>query len=275
MNYNEHKDKSKSFRVLTGFNHEQFCALLPYFEAAHEDYLSEYEMTGKYRNGKRHSLSIHKNSPPPNMPDFLSFILVYLKNNPLQECHAACFGMNQMDRKFCNIFERHLTKIPRLSLKVRRLVPAETGKELSERLLKFSKDGNKPAFFHDGTVRRIPHPAGQDMQKERYSGKKKRHTVKNTVIVTISYPIVFVCLTVPGKTYDKKTADTIYPSPIPCTLYQDTGYQGYRPKEVEIIQSVKKPRGIQQKDFLRHGAHRFHEKCESHAHCQRRVQAQN
>ena len=47
MNYHDHKDNSKSFRALTGVSHEQFCALLPYFEAAHEDYLSEYEMTGE------------------------------------------------------------------------------------------------------------------------------------------------------------------------------------------------------------------------------------
>ncbi len=49
MNYHEHKDNSKSFRALTGVSHERFCALLPYFEAAHEDYLSGYEMTGERR----------------------------------------------------------------------------------------------------------------------------------------------------------------------------------------------------------------------------------
>ena len=101
MNYHDHKDNSKSFRALTGVSHEQFCALLPYFEAAHEDYLSEYEMTGERRSGKRRSPSIYKNSPLPSIPDRLFFILVYLKNNPLQEYHAACFGMNQ---KHCNIF---------------------------------------------------------------------------------------------------------------------------------------------------------------------------
>ena len=165
MNYHDHKDSSKSFRALTGVNHEQFCALLPYFEAAHEDYLSEYEMTGERRSGKR-------NSPLPSISDRLFFILVYLKNNPLQEYHAACFGMNQ---KHCNIFIHCLTKILRLSLKAKGLVPAETDKELAERLAELSKEGDKPVLLHDGTEREIPRPADRDMQKERYSGKKKRH----------------------------------------------------------------------------------------------------
>ena len=39
MNYNEHTGKSKGFRALTRLSHEQFCALLPYFKTAHEDYL--------------------------------------------------------------------------------------------------------------------------------------------------------------------------------------------------------------------------------------------
>ena len=81
------------------------------------------------------------------------------------------------------------------------------------------------------------------MQKERYSGKKKRHTVKNAVIVTMACLVIFVSQTVSGKTHDKKMADTMYSFPVPCTLYQDTGYQGYGPEGVEIIQPVKKHKG--------------------------------
>lgn len=276
MNYHDHKDNSKSFRALTGVSHEQFCALLPYFEAAHEDYLSEYEMTGERRSGKRRSPSIYKNSPLPSIPDRLFFILVYLKNNPLQEYHAACFGMNQ---KHCNIFIHCLTKILRLSLKAKGLVPAETDKELAERLAELSKEGDKPVLLHDGTEREIPRPADRDMQKERYSGKKKRHTVKNAVIITMACLVIFVSQTVSGKTHDKKMADTMYSFPVSCTLYQDTGYQGYEPEGVEIIQPVKKPKGkelsrqgqgIQQESFRHQGAYRTcHRKRESHAHRQR------
>ena len=44
MNYTEHKDNPKSFHALTSLDHIQFSHLLPYFEASHDDYLSEYEL---------------------------------------------------------------------------------------------------------------------------------------------------------------------------------------------------------------------------------------
>lgn len=244
MNYNEHKDNPKSFRALTGLSHVQFSHLLPYFEAAHDDYLSEYEMTGKRRTNRR-SFRIYKNSPLPDVTERLFFILVYLKNNPLQEYHTACFGMN---RKHCNTFVHCLTHIPRLSLETMELVPAQTDKELSKRLLELFQDSVQPVLLHDGTEREIPRPVDYDEQKEQYSGKKKRHTVKNAVVITVSCMILFVSRTVPGKTHDKKMADTLYSFPIPCTLYQDTGYQGYAPQGVTIIQPVKKSRGKELSD---------------------------
>lgn len=241
MNYNEHKDNPKSFRALTGLTHIQFSHLLPYFEAAHDDYLSEYELTGK-RRSRRRSFCIYSNSPLPNIPERLFFILVYLKNNPLQEYHAACFSM---DQKHCNTFVHCLTHILRLSLQTMRLVPAQTDKELSARLSELSQDGTvQPVLLHDDTEREIPRPVDYDEQKELYSGKKKRHTVKNAVIITVSCLILFASQTVPGKTHDKKMADTMYSFPVPCLLYQDTGYQGYAPQKATIIQPVKKRKGV-------------------------------
>lgn len=35
----------------------------------------------------------------------------------------------------------------------------------------------------------------------------------------------------------------MYSFPIPCTLYQDAGYQGYAPEGGTIVQPVKKTRG--------------------------------
>ena len=240
MNYNEHKNNPKSFRALTGLSHIQFLHLLPYFEASHDDYLSEYELTGKRRSNRR-SFCIYSNSPLPTIPDRLFIILVYLKNNPLQEYHAACFGM---DQKHCNTFVHCLSHILQLSLQAMGLMPAQTNKELSARLSEISKDGViQPILLHDGTEREIPRPVDYDEQKEQYSGKKKRHTVKNAVIVTVSCLILFVSQTVSGKTHDKKMADTMYSFSVPCTLYQDTGYQGYSPEKVTVIQPIKKRRG--------------------------------
>lgn len=52
--------------------------------------------------------------------------------------------------------------------------------------------------------------------------------------------ILFVSQATFCKTYDKKIADTMYCLLAPCTLNQDTGYQGYAPKNLKVIQPVNK-----------------------------------
>lgn len=168
MNYKEHKDNHKSFCALTGLPHVQYSHLLPYFEAAHDDYLSEYELNGK-RRSKRRSFCIYKNNPLVDVSEHLFFILVYLKNNPLQEYHAACFDINQ---KHCNTFVRCLNHILRLSLETMGLVPAQTYKELSACLYELSKEGTQPVLLHDSTEREIPRPVDSDEQKKHTAGRR-------------------------------------------------------------------------------------------------------
>jgi hypothetical protein len=43
--------------------------------------------------------------------------------------------------------------------------------------------------------------------------------------------------------YDKRIADEPYTIPPGITLYQDSGYQGFRPEGVTIIQPTKKMKG--------------------------------
>ena len=91
--------------------------------------------------------------------------------------------------------------------------------------------------------RRKPRPSDPEVQADFYSEKKKKHTVKNAVITTLTGLVLFVGATVPGKTHDKTIAETQYAFPYPCLLWQDTGYQGYAPRNTAVIQPTKKPRG--------------------------------
>ncbi|WP_369862951.1 transposase family protein [Bacteroides stercorirosoris] len=88
----------------------------------------------------------------------------------------------------------------------------------SVRLSELSKEETVESVLLDGTEREIPRPIDSDQQKERYSGKKKRHTIKNAVVITMFCLILFVSQTICGKTHDKKMADTMYSLPVPCTL---------------------------------------------------------
>ena len=239
MNYTYYHQKEKSFRSLTGLSTGQFSELLPYFEQAHNGYFTKYDMNGKFRDSRR-SFTIYGNSPLPTVEDRLFFILVYLKNNPLQEYHAACFDM---DQKHCNTFIHVLNHILEECLHDAGVMPADTQKEFSELLKDLPHDEEPPVLLHDGTEREIPRPVDDDQQKENYSGKKKKHTLKNGVVITACCLVLFVSGSVCGKMHDKKIADMMYSFTSPCVLYQDTGYQGYNPEDVTIMQPVKKPKG--------------------------------
>ena len=74
--------------------------------------------------------------------------------------------------------------------------------------------------------------------------RKKRHTVKNTVIYTSKRRIVFLGDTVEGKRHDKQLAeDDAPPFPEKSRVGTDSGYQGYHPPGVTVTLPVKKPRG--------------------------------
>ena len=101
------------------------------------------------------------------------------------------------------------------------------------------------SFGIDGTERRRQRPKDQEEQKRFYSGKKKTHTVKNNVIVTLEKrKVEYLGDTWEGKKYDKKICDAEgHEFPEGSTLYKDTGYQGYEPAGVNTRQPEKKPWG--------------------------------
>jgi hypothetical protein len=167
-------------------------------------------------------------------------LLVYLKNNPIREYHAAGFNM---DQKHCNSFIHVMHHILKQCLRDADVMPADSQKEFEKLLKARPVEEGLPVLLHDGTEREIPRPVDRDEQHENYSGKKKKHTVRNAVITTACCLILFVSPTVCGKMHDKKIAGTLYSFSCPCLLYQDTGYQGYNPEGVSVYQPIKKPRG--------------------------------
>jgi hypothetical protein len=111
-----------------------------------------------------------------------------------------------------------------------KVLPERKAAKLEENLAK--NEGED--FSIDGTERPIQRPKNKDKQKSHYSGKKKRHTVKNNLIVNIEErDVKYLSGTHEGKMHDKKIADeenVVFPEGI--NLFQDSGYQGYSPKGV-------------------------------------------
>jgi hypothetical protein len=239
MKYQDWQKDTGRFRAMTGYDLCEFNELLPYFEAAHDEYLNHYYLNGKPRSGRREHV-IYENSPLPCHAERLAFILSYLKLNPIQEQHADSFSMTQ---KQCHEFVHGLNKILQRALKVVEVVPANSDHALQEVLNREAISPEDKLLLHDGTEREIPRPVDDDLQKEQYSGKKKKHTVKNAVIITSCCLVLYVSRTFPGRIHDKTIADSAYIIPAGYTLAQDSGYQVYRPEGVKIIQPQKKPKG--------------------------------
>src|SRR5437773_720820 len=91
--------------------------------------------------------------------------------------------------------------------------------------------------------RPIPRPTDATEQQTCYSGKKKRHMLKNLLLINATLRIVFLSEAAPGSIHDKRMADmTPYPLPAGSQLLQDVGFQGFTLEGVAILQPTKKPR---------------------------------
>jgi len=220
----------RKFLALTGYTVREFQALLPAFQTRFENHMATTTLRGKPRTARRYST--YHNAQLPTIEDKLLFILVYLKHGALQEVHAALFEMHQPD---ANRWVHLLHPLLNQALADHGALPARDAAAVEV-----------PAglYLHDGTERAIVRPTDTEEQRTYYSGKKKRHTVKNIVVINALCKVILLTATCEGKKHDKKAADEAsYSFPEGSTLYQDPGFQGFAVAGVTIHQPKKKPRG--------------------------------
>jgi hypothetical protein len=232
MQYASLKNKPRTLRSLTGFNPSEFEALLPSFHAAWERFVSEtFERESRkraYGGGRKAHLS--------TIEDKLLFILVYFRLYPTQEVQGYLFGMSQAQT---NEWVHRLTGLLNEALGEEQQLPERRPANLETVLSKCPS----LEFMIDGTERPINRPKDKDKQKDYYSGKKKTHSVKNNIISERGGKVVYLSGTHEGKKHDKKIADEEgYRFPKGSKLLQDTGFQGYQPEGVTVVQPKKKPR---------------------------------
>jgi hypothetical protein len=232
MNYERIKRHPTQFVSVTGLTIEQFEVLIESFELEWEMYITHFTFEGKPRCRRSRKIIC------PSLPTTdhkLFFLLIYLKNNPLQEQLAASFSMTQPK---ANMLIHRLSDILRKTLKRLGELPYRNEYQL-EHLLKSCQH-----VLLDGTERPIERPQDTERQKTHYSGKKKTHEVKNNVLTLPDRRIVWVSKTYHGSVHDKKICDLqplLFPKGI--TLWQDTGFQGYNPEGVTVNMPKKKPKG--------------------------------
>jgi hypothetical protein len=161
MRYYKIKKNLPQLQSLTGLNKDSFETLLFYFEQEWNEYITHYTLDGKPRERPTKCITCKH---IPATADKLVFILSYLKNNPLQEYHAACFDMTQPQANpLIHLFSDILIK----TLKGLGDLPEQNHLRLIHTLKPYTD------ILLDGTERPIERSVDEELQKECFSGKKK------------------------------------------------------------------------------------------------------
>jgi hypothetical protein len=169
------------------------------------------------------------------------FVLVYCKIYPTYDDLGSRFGMSK-SAAFDNLklyFPMVQQALARLGVLPHRVHNIEEFREIFADI---------EAIIIDVTERRRVRPTDATQQKETYSGKKKMHTVKNTIITDMTKLILFVGLTFGGSNHDYKIFKEEFPTEEAwfehLTVLVDLGYQGlmtdYEGEKLQI--PFKKPR---------------------------------
>ena len=230
--YSSLSTEPKQFHALTGYTVEEFDALLSAFTNQFEMQMRTTTLVGKPR---QRPYVGYRNCPLPTMADKLLFLLMYLRKATTQDIFGELFDMAQ---PVANQWIHRLHDYLNQTLAQLGASPARKADDLD------LDDDQVKLYFQDGTERPIQRPKDPEVQEDFYSGKKKRHTVKNNVLVNAKGEIVLLTATCEGKKHDKKIADeAAFTLPEGSMLYQDTGFQGFALEGTTIFQPKKKPCG--------------------------------
>jgi hypothetical protein len=233
LTYEQLKKNARKFVSLTSLTPEEFEYVLPAFEQAYRQVFPDSKTkTGQKRERKSGG---GRKGVLGSIEQKLLFALVYQKSYPVQSIMGELFGISQPQ---ANEWIHRLLPVLKQALDDLGYVPERDPKKFQK-----SEQGQKDATnaIIDGTERRRQRPKDAKKQALYYSGKKKIHSEKNVVIATVKKKRVsFLSQTYPGKTHDKKVAETeniTYPDHM--TLLKDTGFQGYEPKVGKTVQPKK------------------------------------
>jgi len=232
----------RQMRALTGLSTAQFDHVLAIFaQVYHEQQQTVYEQ-GWALGTRRRRPGGGAKGKLPTMADKLYFVLYYYKNYPTFDVLATHFGMARS--KAC--------------ANVHKWTPLLTATLLRLGMLP-CREFKTPADLHaalqgvdcvliDATERPCQRAQDATVQREHYSGKQKRHTLKNTTLTRLDTFIVFLGHTFSGHTHDYTMLKSEFPPEhdwfTELRVLVDLGYLGmqtdYRGERLEI--PTRKPR---------------------------------
>lgn len=231
---------NRQFIALTGLPLWAFLKLLPFFEESYQEIRqADYTANQAKRQRRPGAGQKGKLAHPAKK---LFFILYYMKNYPTFDVLGDRFEMKR-SKACANVHK--LLPILLLALDKAGVLPKRRFANVEELQAAFA---GITELWIDATER--PHRRLHDAEKQRqmYSGKKKRHTVKNTVISTTGKLILFLGYTVLGSQHDYSLFKTEFPPDQDWfklfQLWVDLGYLGIETDYAGVQVSIphKKPR---------------------------------
>jgi hypothetical protein len=217
-----------------GWEKNEFKRLLKRFkEVLEETKSARRERKRKAGGGRKHTLR--------SAADKLFYILFYLKNYPTFDLAGFLFGVDRAQtcrwvHELLPLLEKALGK--EAALPVRGIDSIEEFVALL---------GGVKDVFTDVTERPIRRPGQEEVQKEYYSGKKKRHMLKNLIISNKNRKVLFLSKTRAGKYHDYRIAkeeNVLSNIPSGVVVWVDLGFQGIKKDYPQLNVKIpyKKPR---------------------------------
>lgn len=230
--------RPRVFQRMTGLTLEEFNDLLDKFKSGwlifiNKEFLSK-ERKRKFGGGRHSRLN--------SLEDKLLFILVYARLYPLMIVQGFFFGFE--DSRACQWVHRLLPILDTAMGFAHARPKRGNGRSLDEILAEYP-ELKEFGISLDGTERPTKRAKDQEKQKRQYSGKKKRHTVKNVLIASPkNSQILHLSKTRDGAVHDKRVLDEENLSCHDPTLEAatDTGFLGAKIGSLKIVIPKKKPK---------------------------------
>jgi Helix-turn-helix of DDE superfamily endonuclease len=217
-------NQDRQMRAMTGLNRKAFEELLASFTTAYQQSLFKTEVERKraFGGGRKATLG--------TMAEKLLYILLYCKCYPTFDLLSVLFNF---DRSCAHEWVHRLLPILETALGCKQALPVGKLRSMEEFLERFPE---VKEVILDGTERPVQRPKDAEMQKDHYSGKKKRHTRKHN-----------------KRQLDEEDLVGNIPDKIP--VEGDLGFQGLQNEFDNIHLPHKKPRGKEltaQQVYYRH-----------------------
>jgi hypothetical protein len=232
MNIQRALQDERLMRAVIGMGRKEFTELLKRFAPLTNRVKYKRSRKRKKGAGRKHTLKTADQK--------LFYMLFYMKCYPTFDVAAFFLAVDKSQTKRW-VDEMRITLEKALGKAM--VLPARRIRSVKEFLKRF------PAvreLLVDGTERPVQRPKNKKKQKERYSGKKRKHTQKNIVAGSHKKEILFLGRTHGGKEHDypmlkKSKLPEVIPKGVSVAL--DLGFKGIQKEyPLKISMPQRKPR---------------------------------